>query len=374
MVQFKVSRLAALMISSSAICLSVPLIAAADKRGAPIEFAGTNQSQPAAVEQPRQTATQTNSPQTERLVFNYPGAPAQTPKAEQKTLAAIPSYNQYSAQPSVQSPPSNPPKADLIIPNKPIRITANTSPTSQPVGRPLTLSTVKVSRDTALEDESGLAGIYPSGFEGKPTANGEIFRESDMTAAHPSLPLPSLVQVINLTNGREIVVRVNDRGPFEPGRMIDLSPRAADVLGLRQNANAKVKLRYLGPAPVKTVQASASRPSVIEEPIAEPNPLPVVATPKVVAPKAVATSPMKIKADPTGRIYIQAGAFAEINNAESMNAALGRKLPVKIESARVRNADYFRVLVGPFKSRRDANIYRDHLAASGIVDGFLVER
>lgn len=107
--------------------------------------------------------------------------------------------------------------------------------------------------------ESGKASWYGRAFNGRPTASGEIFDAAQLTAAHPSLPLPSLVKVTNQSNGREIVVRVNDRGPFTGGRIIDLSRRAAETLGMLEQGVATVTLDYLGPAPAKqTVQYDAA--------------------------------------------------------------------------------------------------------------------
>ncbi|WP_280986516.1 septal ring lytic transglycosylase RlpA family protein [Hansschlegelia zhihuaiae] len=95
----------------------------------------------------------------------------------------------------------------------------------------------------------GLASWYGDRFHGRPTANGERFDMGGFTAAHRTLPLPSYVRVTNVTNGRSIVVRVNDRGPFHSSRVIDVSRRTADVLGFRSTGVGAVKLDYVGPAP-----------------------------------------------------------------------------------------------------------------------------
>lgn len=97
-------------------------------------------------------------------------------------------------------------------------------------------------------DRVGVASWYGDDFHGKATANGEIFNMNDMTAAHTTLPLPSMVEVQNLDNGRTAMVRVNDRGPFAHDRIIDLSRAAARRLGFEQNGLAKVRVRYVGPA------------------------------------------------------------------------------------------------------------------------------
>lgn len=95
---------------------------------------------------------------------------------------------------------------------------------------------------------TGIASWYGKDFHGRLTANGEVYDMHALSAAHPTLPLPSLVEVTNTRTGRRIVVRVNDRGPFARGRIIDLSHRAAQVLGLVRNGTGEVHVRYLGPA------------------------------------------------------------------------------------------------------------------------------
>lgn len=95
----------------------------------------------------------------------------------------------------------------------------------------------------------GLASWYGDGFQGRRTANGETFDMSGFTAAHPTLPLPCYARVTNVTNGKSIVVRVNDRGPFHKGRLIDVSRRTADTLGFRGTGVGNVKVDYIGPAP-----------------------------------------------------------------------------------------------------------------------------
>ena len=97
---------------------------------------------------------------------------------------------------------------------------------------------------------TGIASWYGKDFHGRLTANGEVYDMHALSAAHKTLPLPSLVEVTNVQTGRRIVVRVNDRGPFAHGRIIDLSYRAATELGLARQGIGKVHVRYLGPAPL----------------------------------------------------------------------------------------------------------------------------
>ncbi|MEL6688523.1 MAG: septal ring lytic transglycosylase RlpA family protein [Pseudomonadota bacterium] len=97
-------------------------------------------------------------------------------------------------------------------------------------------------------DRTGVASWYGPKFHGKPTANGEVFDKRAMTAAHTTLPLNSMVRVTNLENGRSVVVRLNDRGPFVGGRIIDMSEAGAEALGFKPQGTVNVRVRYLGPA------------------------------------------------------------------------------------------------------------------------------
>ena len=117
------------------------------------------------------------------------------------------------------------------------------------VGDPYRVAgTTYVPRDNPRYSRVGLASWYGAAFHGRLTANGEVYDVNGLTAAHPTLPLPSYVRVTNLDNGRSLVVRVNDRGPFARDRLIDVSSRAADMLGFRQSGTATVRVDYVGPA------------------------------------------------------------------------------------------------------------------------------
>jgi rare lipoprotein A len=98
--------------------------------------------------------------------------------------------------------------------------------------------------------EVGMASWYGSAFHGRLTSNGEVYDVAGLTAAHPTMPLPSYARVTNLQNGRSMIVRVNDRGPFLHGRIMDLSQRVAEMLDTRRHGVAKLKVQYMGPAPL----------------------------------------------------------------------------------------------------------------------------
>lgn len=99
-------------------------------------------------------------------------------------------------------------------------------------------------------DEAGAAAWMADEYHGRRTANGEIHDSTALVAAHPTLPLPSFVMVTNLANGRTLVLRVNDRGPFNRGRILDVSHRGAILLGFAVQGTARVRVQYLGPAPL----------------------------------------------------------------------------------------------------------------------------
>ena len=99
-------------------------------------------------------------------------------------------------------------------------------------------------------DKSGLASWYGSAFHGRMTANGEAYDKEHLSAAHPTFPLPSYARVTNLENGSSVVVRVNDRGPFHEGRLIDVSSKTADLLDMKGTGTAKVRVQYVGRAPL----------------------------------------------------------------------------------------------------------------------------
>ena len=151
------------------------------------------------------------------------------------------------------------------------RVTSNPNPPRgggrYQVGKPYTVrGKTYVPEHNPSYAASGTASWYGSDFHGRRTANGEIFSANHITAAHPTLPLPSYVRVTNQDNGRSVVVRVNDRGPYVAGRIIDLSYRAASMLGYVNQGSANVAVEYVGEAPLngddtRTLVASYNGPA-----------------------------------------------------------------------------------------------------------------
>ncbi len=259
--------------------------------------------------------------------------------------------------------------------------------------------------------ETGIASWYGPGFHGNRTANGEIFDQNLVSAAHRTLPMPSMVRVTNLENGRSIVVRMNDRGPFARGRIIDMSRRGAQLLGFYREGTARVRVEILadesrqlaaaygigdgaaqvaraGTADTPPVTA-APRVAVTEAPIdgAAPAPsgnsagsqarsqAPVAAT-RAPAPEiqqAALTEPeVRQGAAEPANMYIQAGAFAEYDNANRLRARLSVLGPTQVSQVQIGEQLLFRVRVGPIQDLKTADTMLDRVIGAGYRDARLV--
>ncbi len=120
------------------------------------------------------------------------------------------------------------------------------------VGKPYTVAgRVYVPEEDTEYREEGLASWYGNDFHGRLTANGEVFDMASLTAAHPTLPMPCYARVTNLSNGKSLIVRVNDRGPYHGNRLIDVSNKAAELLEFKGNGIARVRVEYVGRAPLE---------------------------------------------------------------------------------------------------------------------------
>jgi rare lipoprotein A len=151
------------------------------------------------------------------------------------------------------------------------------------VGSPyIVAGRVYIPQDNPNYRADGVASWYGSDFHGRSTANGEIFYAEAITAAHPTLPLPSYVRVTNLSNGRSLIVRVNDRGPYTGNRLIDVSKRAAYLLGFTMGGTAWVRVEYVGQAPIES-----SDDRVLEATLRQDEPAPAPGTTKLAALRIV---------------------------------------------------------------------------------------
>ncbi|MDE2376960.1 septal ring lytic transglycosylase RlpA family protein [Bradyrhizobium sp.] len=184
----------------------------------------------------------------------------------------------------------------------------------------------------------GLASWYGDDFHGRLTANGEVFDMTSLTAAHPTLPMPSYARVTNLSNGKSVIVRVNDRGPYHGNRLIDVSNKAAELLEFKGNGVAKVRVEYVGRAPL---EGSDDRQLMATLRTGVPAPTPSmvrVASARPFVPDAV-TSGRAIRGEvplPDGRPYSLGNTSADVAsiNATSEMSASSRSRGRAIENAR----------------------------------------
>jgi rare lipoprotein A len=237
--------------------------------------------------------------------------------------------------------------------------------------------------------ERGVASWYGPGFHKVRTSTRETYDMYGMTAAHKTLPLPCYVRVTNLQNGRSIVVRVNDRGPFVGNRIIDLSYTAAAKLDMLRNGTAMVEVRTVGPAsppgampPVPPAAPPVQPPPVVTAStqgaalwVSEASPLPPPASsPAAAAPRgAPAIAPAPVTSAPVAALFVQAGAFADPANAEHLaqklrDAGYGK---VFVRDDVIAGRRMYRVRIGPVPGVPDFDRIVAALDRAGVRDAHL---
>ncbi|MBO6826855.1 MAG: septal ring lytic transglycosylase RlpA family protein [Sneathiella sp.] len=250
--------------------------------------------------------------------------------------------------------------------------------------------------------ETGIASWYGEPFHGRKTANGETYNMNLMTAAHKTLPMPTDVRVTNLENGRSIVVTINDRGPFVHGRIIDLSRRAAQLLGVIRNGTAKVRvealdgarnenIRYLAEANTapeeRKVAAAAPQTNINSTSLAPPTQAKVASKP-LTPPKTETIQPQDTKIGNENRplnteavktvpvapteMYIQAGAFVDFDNANKLSARLSPLGAAKVYQVLINGQDFYRVRLGPLQSVEEADTLLANLINNGHTEARIV--
>lgn len=295
------------------------------------------------------------------------------------------------------------------------------------VGNPYDIYGVTYTpRETYNFTETGIASWYGPQFHGKHTANGEIFDMNELTAAHRTLQLPSFVRVTNLENGRSLIVRVNDRGPYKRGRVMDLSKRAAELLGYKDKGTAKVKLQVLTqeskaiaeiakrgedtrgfevalnedrasgravlnqragftqepykvasaePQQVEDAQTRVGMQPVYDYPPGEGiAPEPVMQTPLEPPPThAISENIVKTVAVPDTSIYVQAGSFSnEANAARLAEAFTAQGRPADVYPAVVNGKQFYRVRLGPLETVDHADSLLLNLNNSGHPEAMII--
>ena len=215
-------------------------------------------------------------------------------------------------------------------------------------------------------DEIGMASWYGPNFHGRTTANGETYDQYAMTAAHPTLPMPSLVEVTNLANGRTIVLRINDRGPFAKGRIIDVSKAAAEELGFKKQGVTRVRVRVVE-------EDAGPRPEAAPVEAVAKNTLPAQggtnATQQAMLPETTAAP----SADTSGQqLFLQAGAFRDYANARRHADSLSGVGEPLIEAVSTADEVLYRVRIGPMTDRGLAEKLRIALIDQGINNPHIV--
>ena len=204
--------------------------------------------------------------------------------------------------------------------------------------------------------ERGVASWYGPGFHRERTSTGEPYDMYGMTAAHKTLPLPAYVRVTNLQNGRSVVVRVNDRGPFVGNRIIDLSYTAAAKLDMLRNGTAMVELRSIDPTapppPLNVAAAGSPAPAAVP-----------AAAPLTVVPAAVGGP----------GLFVQAGAFSDPANAEHLAAKLrgGSYGKVFVRDDQIAGRKMYRVRIGPVPDVAEFDRVVAALERAGVKDAHL---
>jgi rare lipoprotein A len=191
--------------------------------------------------------------------------------------------------------------------------------------------------------ERGIASWYGKKFHGQKTSSGEIYDMFAMTAAHKTLPIPSYAKVTNVRNGKSVVVRINDRGPFHGDRIIDLSYAAAMRIGVASAGSGLVDVERVYEKDA-LVLASANPPPA----------LPSLVTTPLAPPPAVVETPVVVAQD-TGGIFLQLGAFSGADNAELFRTRMQGELSWNNEPLKVAQRDgLYRVRLGPYRNRDEA--------------------
>ncbi|HYK80497.1 MAG TPA: septal ring lytic transglycosylase RlpA family protein, partial [Micropepsaceae bacterium] len=285
------------------------------------------------------------------------------------------------------------PVANALAPPPPPSVMAN--PVYK-VGSPYQVGGVwYYPQEQPAYDETGIASWYGMDYDGHLTADGEVFDRNAVSGAHPTLPMPVNVRVTNLQNGRSLVVRVNDRGPYVNGRILDLSEHAADLLGFRLNGLARVRVTYIGRAnltgpglaspadetPPEVAAAVPAAPVAQVEAMALPPVAGVAVAPPIMArnlPKLVEEmilpapsegvtadgKVVEIPVPPATALYVQAGAFTSPVNAATVAAKLS-STGARVFQGMKDGRPIYRVRVGPFQAVEQADAALAQVLALG---------
>ena len=217
--------------------------------------------------------------------------------------------------------------------------------------------------------EEGMASWYGNKFHGRKTSNGEVYSMYGMTAAHKTLPIPAYVRVTNLANGRQIIVRVNDRGPFHSERIIDLSYAGAKKLGYVNKGTARVKVEAIDPANFQANSVELPKVSAVPHTLANKPPLATVLAPPLQVPLATV-----VTKTPLAQPFLQVAVFSSRHSARQLQEQLSSitAFPVSVRRFGEVKSPVFKVWIGPIIDRLQLMALRARLVQQGRYKPFVV--
>lgn len=218
--------------------------------------------------------------------------------------------------------------------------------------------------------ETGISSWYGDGdgFHAKTTANGEKYDMNTLTAAHRTLPLPSIVKVTNLENGRTVILRVNDRGPYAKNRIIDISRKGAEILGFKAKGTAKVKVEIMPEESKKLKAAMLNKRGGDAWVKANKYQTPAKSEPA----KPTAKTSIKEKSAEYAPKFVQAGSFSSYESADNLKKQLSKFGKTFITSATVDGSKYYRVRLGPYRYDDEAALALEKIKDYGIYNAKIV--
>lgn len=228
--------------------------------------------------------------------------------------------------------------------------------------------TYRVLESEAGYSETGMASWYGRKFHGHLTSNGEVYDMFQLSAAHTTLPIPSYIRVTNLDNGRSVIARVNDRGPFHPGRIVDMSYAGAVLLGYANTGTARVRVEALTPTGAEVISSAPPQRTPAE---------PVAVAPQVYPAASVETVALErqlIEQD-RGTEYLQVGAFSSAESARSLVTQLQgiTRMDVVVHRESGANGNVLhKVRIGPLRNEVEARAAQDAVVAARLGNPFKV--
>ncbi|HYC42338.1 MAG TPA: septal ring lytic transglycosylase RlpA family protein [Noviherbaspirillum sp.] len=312
-----------------------------------------------------------------------PTRPATQAKAPSSLPALPPAGSGRGGYYMDDGPGDAPPEGLMEVPDAEPRI----EPYANRGNKPYTVfgKTYTPTLDERPYKQRGIGSWYGRKFHGQKTSSGEPYDMYKMTAAHPTLPIPSYARVTNLSNGKQVVVRVNDRGPFHSGRIIDLSYTAALKLGYLGKGSSELEVERILPEEIARMgkgkgekQVRADKPAPVQEAavVAMPVNLGGPEAPRVLE-EPISTVPVVVaspQAASAQGFYLQLGAYSQAANAEAARARLAGQTfslpPMEV----VEYNKFFRVYSGPFATRAEADAAARQLQDGGMAKPMIVQR